>query len=241
MIKISGLKTECEPTASSEREDYSFSSCGEGCYVAIGAVDIKTKPGRYTVKVKIGEKGKNLNMVVMKKRFPKVKICLPDEKVILSPEDLNRVEGENERLGEIFKTVSDRMWDGGFILPLENSISTVFGTNRLMNGKLTSVHKGVDIKGKEGEEIHASNSGRVVFEDELFFGGKSVILDHGQGIYTVYMHLSKFMAKYGDDVSKGEVIGYVGSTGRATGPHLHFGAKVMNINTNPVSLMKLEL
>jgi murein DD-endopeptidase MepM/ murein hydrolase activator NlpD len=77
--------------------------------------------------------------------------------------------------------------------------------------------------------------------EELFFGGNTVILDHGQGIYTIYMHLSKFNVSPGDTVSKGDVIGLVGSTGRATGPHLHFGAKVTGINVNPASLINLKL
>jgi murein DD-endopeptidase MepM/ murein hydrolase activator NlpD len=133
------------------------------------------------------------------------------------------------------------MWEGKFIAPLENEISTVFGTKRVMNEKWTSVHRGMDIRGKEGEQVRASNSGKVVLSEELFYGGNTLVLDHGQGIFSVYMHLSGFNVKSGDIVSKGDAIGLVGSSGRSTGPHLHFGVKVVGINVNPVSLMKLEL
>jgi murein DD-endopeptidase MepM/ murein hydrolase activator NlpD len=125
------------------------------------------------------------------------------------------------------------------MLPLENETSTLFGTKRILNKKRVSVHKGLDIKWEE--EVKASNSGRVVLAEELFFGGNTIILDHGQGIYTIYMHLSEFNITPEDIISKGDVIGLVGSSGRSTGPHLHFGVKVLNINTNPISLVKLNL
>ena len=110
-----------------------------------------------------------------------------------------------------------------------------------MNGKWVSIHRGVDMKGKTGEEIKASNRGKVVLNEDLFFGGRTIILDHGQGVFTIYMHLSEALVKPEDMVSKGAVIGLVGSSGRATGPHLHFGVKVMDLSVNPVSLIKLKL
>ncbi len=97
------------------------------------------------------------------------------------------------------------------------------------------------LKGARVKEIEASNRGRVVLAEELFFGGNTVVVDHGQGIFTVYMHLSEFNVSPGDLVEKNAVIGYVGSTGRSNGPHLHFGVKVAGINTNPVSLTRLKL
>jgi len=99
----------------------------------------------------------------------------------------------------------------------------------------------VDIRGKEGDRVAASNRGRVVLAEELFFGGNTVILDHGQGIFTIYMHLSSFNVKPDDLVSTGDVIGSVGSSGRSSGPHLHFGVKVLGISVNPVSFAKLRL
>ena len=127
------------------------------------------------------------------------------------------------------------------MVPLKNDVSMGFGTKRIMNKKVVSVHRGVDIRGKDGEQIKASNSGRIVLAEELFFGGNTIIIDHGQGLYSIYMHLSKFNSELNDSVTRGDVIGYVGSTGRSTGPHLHFGVKVNTVNVNPFSLTKLKL
>ena len=241
IIKITGAEISQPPSASFNGKQFYFSSCGEGCFITIGAADLKTRPGVHKVKVKRGKKKKDSRIVVERTTFPILKLTLPEEKVFLNQEDLMRAKNEEKRLKSICGIVSDRLWEGSFILPLENNISTVFGTKRIINRKMISRHRGVDIKGQEGEEVRASNRGRVVLAEETFFGGNTIILDHGQGIYTIYMHLSKFAVSPLDIVSKGGLIGLVGSTGRSSGPHLHFGVKVMNINTNPVSFSELAL
>jgi murein DD-endopeptidase MepM/ murein hydrolase activator NlpD len=240
-IKVTGAKTSRLPAASLAKKKIYFSSCGEGCFIAIGAVGLKAKPGGYTIKLSIGGERKRLNLVIKRTSFPTLRLTLPKDKVFLSPDDLARAKREDKRLKSIFQIVSDRLWEGNFILPLENDISTIFGTKRIINQKIISIHRGVDIKGQEGEEVKASNSGRVVLAEELFFGGNTIILDHGQGIYTIYMHLSKSNVKPEDIILRGDIIGFVGSSGRSTGSHLHFGVKVLDINTNPVSLAKLNL
>ena len=240
LIRVSGIRTSGMPHASLGGKEFSFSRCGRHCFVAIGATDIETKPGAHTIILKLGKRKGKLKLRVRKASFPEQELTLPDDKVFPKPEDLDRVKKENERLEGIFETTSKKLWGGDFIPPLNNAITTAFGTKRIMNGKWISVHKGIDMKGDAGEEVRASNDGRVVLEEELFFGGNTIILDHGQGIYTIYMHLSKFNVISGDAVSKGDVIGFVGSSGRATGPHLHFGSKVREISVNPVSLFDLR-
>jgi murein DD-endopeptidase MepM/ murein hydrolase activator NlpD len=240
LIKVSGIKTSGMPHASLSGKEFSFSRCGRGSFVAIGAADIETKPGVHIIRVKVGKRKGKLKLRVGKASFPEQELTLPDDKVFLKPEDLDRVKKEDERLDNIFDTISKKLWEGDFIAPLNNEITTVFGTRRIMNGKWISVHRGIDMKGDAGDEVRASNDGRVVLEEELFFGGNTIILDHGQGIYTIYMHLSKFNVSPGDVVSKGDIIGFVGSSGRATGPHLHFGAKVQEMSVNPVSLFDLR-
>jgi murein DD-endopeptidase MepM/ murein hydrolase activator NlpD len=241
VLRIMDVETPRLPVAFFNDSPLYFSSCGEGCFVTIGAVEIEAKSGVHTIQVIVGDRKKDLNLNVVPATFPEISLTLPEEKVFLSPEDLKRAEMEEERLESIWQIISDRLWEGGFTLPLENDISTSFGTKRIINQKKISVHRGIDIRGKEGESVKASNKGKVILTEELFFGGNTVILDHGQGIFTIYMHLSKFNVKTGDIVSKGDIIGYVGSSGRASGPHLHFGVKVQNISANPVSLMGLAL
>lgn len=241
VVKVTGLETKGLPNAVLNNRQLYFSSCGSECFYAIGSVDVDTEPGTYYIQVNDGANKKTINLFVRKAVFPTIELTLPEKKVFLSPEDQKRADREAERLNSVWQTASERLWQGNFILPAENNISTVFGTTRIFNNKKISLHRGLDIKGKDGEAVKASNRGRVVLAEELFFGGNTIIIDHGQGIFTVYMHLSKFSVKPGYVVSKGETIGSVGSSGRASGPHLHFGVKVLNVSTNPLSIVKLAL
>lgn len=239
LVRVTGAST--EPVALLSGRKLTLTKCGKDCFVAIGAVDIETSPGVYNVSLKSGGDSMLLGLNIRHAAFAVLRLTLPETKVSLSPKDLLRADKEAERLNALWLISSDKLWDGSFIMPLDNSKSTAFGTKRIFNNKKVSIHRGLDINGREGEAIKASNRGRVVLSEELFFGGNTIILDHGQGIYTIYMHLSALNAGLGDIVSKGAVVGLVGSTGRASGPHLHFGVKVANINTNPDSILKLGL
>ncbi len=241
VVRVLEVKNSETPSAFLQEYQIPLSSCGENCFIGIGAVPVNTKPGRYEVNISVGEKNEILGLSVVPARFPKRSLTLPRKKVFLSPEDLERVAREDEKLKLLWQQETVRLWEGNFILPLENSITTAFGVKRVLNREKTSVHSGVDLKGKEGDEIKASNRGKVILAEELFFGGYTVILDHGQGIYTTYMHLSRFDVRCGEIVSKGDIIGRVGSSGRSSGPHLHFGVRVMQTSANPVSLVKLKL
>jgi murein DD-endopeptidase MepM/ murein hydrolase activator NlpD len=241
LIKVTEVTTSQEPVAILKKKIFSFTGYEEDSFLAIGAVDVTTKPGAYFLKVKAGEKEKKIKLTVKRTVFKTQKLTLPKQKVSLSSQDKQRVKQETRKLRELFSKISERTWEGEFVTPLPNAISTDFGTKRIMNRKWKVIHKGLDIRGREGEEIRAANNGTVVLAEELFYGGNTVILDHGQGVYTVYMHLSQFNVEHHDAVSKGDVIGLVGMTGRSTGPHLHFGVKVMNINVNPVSFVELPL
>ncbi len=241
VIRVTGIKKSDMPSAAVAKNAIHFSMCGEGCFIGIGAISLEARIGSYPVKIKSGGKRKNLRVTVKKAAFSQITMTLPEGKVILSPGDLEIVKEENNRLKSLFLAVSDRLWEGGFLSPVENTISTYFGTKRIMNKTWTSIHRGIDMKGLEGDEVRASNNGRVVLAQELFFGGNTIILDHGQGIHTVYMHLSQLHVDCGDSVSKGDVIGLLGSTGRSTGPHLHFGVKISDISVNPLSVFKLDL
>lgn len=250
IVKLTGLETKELPSAvlngrpalpSKRGRQFYFTNCGSECFYALGSVDVDTAPGTYYIQIGSGETKKNLSLTVKSAVFPVIELTLPEEKVFLSPKDQERADKEAEKLNSIWQIASVRLWQGNFILPVENNISTMFGTTRIINKKKVSLHRGLDIKGKDGEAVKASNRGRVVLAEELFFGGNTIILDHGQGIYTIYMHLSKFSVKHGYVVYRGEIIGSVGSSGRASGPHLHFGVKVLNISTNPISVVKLNL
>jgi murein DD-endopeptidase MepM/ murein hydrolase activator NlpD len=193
------------------------------------------------IEVTAGEESQAFVFTVREGTFPQQQLTLPAGKVSLSPEDEERANREAERLRALWPRPSERLWDGAFIMPLENGVSTQFGTKRIINGKKKSIQSGLDIRGKKGEEVKAANDGRVALAEELFFGGNTIVLDHGQGIFTIYMHLSRINVSPDSVVLKGDVIGLVGSTGRSTGPHLHYGVKVNAVNANPRSLAGLPL
>jgi murein DD-endopeptidase MepM/ murein hydrolase activator NlpD len=210
-------------------------------FIALVPVDIDTSPKKYNIKVKSGKNEKIARIRVKPYKFLTKKITLPEEKVILSPEDLERSKREAELLENILSRNTERVWNRSFIKPTDTALSEMFGVKRIMNGKRTSIHRGIDYKGETGTPIKAVNSGIVVLSDELFFGGNTLVIDHGMGLFSIYMHLSEFHVSAGETVSKGQVIGLVGMTGRATGPHLHFGIKLLGVNVNPEALFKLEL
>jgi murein DD-endopeptidase MepM/ murein hydrolase activator NlpD len=241
IVKVTGIESPAVPSATVAKNAIQFSSCGKGCFIGIGAIGIDAKTGTYLVKIKAGKKRGKISLTVKKAFVQTIALSLPEEKVTLSPDDLEIVQEENNRLKALFLTISERLWEGVFRIPADNEISTPFGTRRIMNETWTSIHRGVDIKGSEGDEVRASNNGKVVLAQGLFLGGNTIILDHGQGIHTVYMHLSQMNVCSGDSVSKGDVIGLIGSTGRSTGPHLHFGVKISDVSVNPLSVLKLDL
>ena len=126
-----------------------------------------------------------------------------------------------------------------YIVPMNSKITSSFGKARIYNSTLNGYHSGTDFRAKVGTPIVASNDGKVVLTRDRFYAGNSIIIDHGQGVYTCYYHLSEFKVKEGDMVRKAQVIGLSGDTGRITGPHLHFSARVGGLQVDPLQLIAL--
>lgn len=126
-----------------------------------------------------------------------------------------------------------------FILPLESTITSEFGKARVYNGSLKGYHSGTDFRAKMGTPIKAANDGKVALVKKRFYSGGTVVLDHGEGIYTCYFHMSKFSVKQGDIVKRGELLGLSGKSGRVTGPHLHFSARIDGVQVDPLQLITL--
>ena len=210
-------------------------------YVAFVPVDVNTTPGNYDLLVSAGEDKFPSSVTVQSKEFETIQLTLPEGKVTLSPENQKRATDEAELLNNIWTLNNDKKWNGRFLKPLSTETSTEFGVKRIMNKKKTSVHRGMDFRGKEGTPIQSLNAGTVVLNKDLFYGGNTLIIDHGMGLYAVYMHLSEFKAAKGDKVAKGQTVGLVGMSGRATGPHLHLSVKLNGVSVNPESLFRLQL
>jgi murein DD-endopeptidase MepM/ murein hydrolase activator NlpD len=216
-----------------------------GTYEALIGVDMSTSPATYEIKV-IATDGDNrvyssaLSLRVEKVDFGTQTLSLPSYMVDLDVKTLERVNQEARKLQALFQTSRDeRLWEGVFIRPVEGEISTGFGLNRIINGQQRSQHTGVDLRAEKGTSVLASNHGVVVLVDELFFSGKSVILDHGWSFYSMYFHLSEALVKEGDLVCAGAILGRVGSTGRSTGSHLHWGIRINGARVDPLALLKI--
>ena len=211
-------------------------------YIGFIGINQNTEPGERNVQILFNSK-KNINkkINIQKKDFQIQHLTLPKTKVDLSDKDLKRHNKEKKIVAGLFKNSKElKLYNSKFIKPIDNKISTPFGVKRFMNKKPKNSHSGIDLKAKMNEQIKSINKGVVVFTGNHFFSGNSIYIDHGLGIVSMYFHLSEIKVKAGDEVEIGDVIGLVGSTGRSTGPHLHWGVRVNNIRVNPLSLINLN-
>ena len=216
----------------------------DGISEGLLGIDLNTRPAAYKIKIVATYEGgkvlsKSFLLKVRKVDFKTQRLSLPSSMVDLDLKTMERVDEEVRRLKALFQSFRDeKLWRGAFIRPVEGEISTGFGLRRIINGQTRNPHTGVDLKAEEGTPVMACNRGIVVLVDQLFFSGISVVLDHGWGLYSMYFHLSRAQVKEGDRVLKGAVIGRVGSTGRSSGPHLHWGIVINEARVDPFSLLK---
>jgi len=218
-----------------------------GTYEGLIGIDMSTRPATYEIKIVTTDGGSdihlsNLSLKVKKVDFGIQKLSLPSSMVDLDRKTLERVNKEKKKLNSLFRAFrNERLWRGAFIRPVEGELSAAFGLSRIINGQRRGPHTGVDLRAEEGTPVLACNSGIVLLVDQLFFSGRSVILDHGWGLYSMYFHLSEALVEEGKGVGKGAMLGRVGSTGRSTGPHLHWGIKMNGVQVDPLSLLNLKV
>jgi murein DD-endopeptidase MepM/ murein hydrolase activator NlpD len=211
-------------------------------FKAVVGIDLKTDPGTYPLALTVGGRSLTRDVVISKKKYPVQKLTLPEDMVVLSPENEARTDREQRKMAAIWPVDSLRVWQGSFVDPLPGkALGTPFGVRRIINNIPKNPHSGVDITADEGGPVKAPNDGVVILVDDQFYSGNSIVLDHGQGIYTMFFHLSTIKVKYGQAVRKGDVIAFVGSTGRSTGAHLHWGVRVQGAKVDPLALIKLKL
>ena len=151
---------------------------------------------------------------------------------------IERIQDEADRLKTLFQTVTlPRQWHRPFQAPARAPASGNFGTRSVFNGQPRSPHSGVDFRSKAGTPVAAPATGVVMAAESLFFTGNTVVIDHGLGLYSLLAHLSKFAVKAGDRVRRGQIVGFVGATGRVTGPHLHWSVRLNGARVDPLSLI----
>ena len=168
---------------------------------------------------------------------------LPPKQVTPPPEVQARIAEEAKRLAELRKLDTGTVPVlGGFVWPATGRISGVYGSQRILNGEPRAPHLGLDIAGAVGAPVRATATGRVVLADpDLYFTGGTIVIDHGAGVESIYCHLSKLDVKEGQEVAAGDPIGAIGMTGRATGPHLHWGLTWHDERLDPALLMKTPM
>jgi murein DD-endopeptidase MepM/ murein hydrolase activator NlpD len=176
---------------------------------------------------------------VVDKAYTEQHITLQNREMVNpNPEQLVRIRGESRRQSALYLQHSDAPPPtAGFIQPLQGRISSLFGHRRFFNGQARNPHSGLDIAAPTGSEIRAPAAAEVTLVDDLYYNGKTIFLDHGQGLITMYCHLSESLVTEGERVEQGEVIGLVGATGRVTGPHLHWSVSLNGYRVDPQSMM----
>ncbi|MCW8839113.1 MAG: M23 family metallopeptidase [Thiovulaceae bacterium] len=183
---------------------------------------------------------KKISLKVIDGKYEKEVLNVDSSKVKLSEEDKKRAAKEYVEAMDIYNSTTEKSYlDSKFLMPMDSKITSDFGRARVFNGTLKSYHSGTDFRAKVGTQIQCVNDGKVVLVKDRFYSGGSIIVDHGHGIYTCYYHMSKFDVKKDEVVKKGQVLGLSGASGRVTGPHLHFSARVSGIQVDPLQFIEL--
>jgi len=233
------VRAEEEVSLAGSVDDQSLVFTGtEGEYWALAGFSPWSEPGAHpwSIVATDGE-GRAVEvsgyLVVTAAEFPIQYIDLPPEaEGLLDPE---LVQTEWARVKALYLQVTfSKLWQGRFLVPVEGEVSSLFGTRRSYEGgPVASYHMGVDYAAPEGTPVVAANSGHIALAEELTVRGKTVIIDHGLGIHSAYFHLSGIAVVPEQEVEGGTLIGYVGSTGLATGPHLHWEVRIGEIGVDP--------
>lgn len=227
--------------------DFVFDRAAGKTWFVLAGVSLETKRGNYPLKISaVTTAGKPIhfeqNLPVTTAKYPVVQLTVSKEFTAPGPEQQEKIKADQEVKHEAFSHVSaEREWLGSFSAPVNAETSDVFGTRRVFNGVTKSVHQGLDYRVPASTPVSAVNRGTVLLARSLYFEGNCVVINHGQGLLSLYMHLSELKVKEGDRVERGSPIGLSGATGRATGPHLHLAVRWQGIYLNPAVLLRLRL
>jgi murein DD-endopeptidase MepM/ murein hydrolase activator NlpD len=209
---------------------------------AVIGIPLATMPGAQSARLKPpfpGASARELPFAVAPKAYAQQKLTVEPRTVNPLPQDLKRIEAESARTEKALSTYSpDLAPTWRWTAPVPGERSSSFGLRRVFNGESRNPHSGMDIAAATGTPIHSPADGRVVDTGNFFFNGNTVFVDHGQGVLTLYCHLSRIDVKPGDTVHAGDVLGLVGATGRVTGPHLHWGVAINRAMVDPALFLR---
>jgi len=212
-----------------------------GDYAIVG-IPLTAKAGKHKLTIKQNNTRHIINFEVADKHYRTQHLTIKDKrKVNPNAEDMKRIIKEKKRIQQALAHWSDPMPNVlRFIPPVNGIRSDSFGSRRVFNGQPRRPHSGMDIAASEGTPIYAPAAGTVINTGDYFFNGKSVFLDHGQGLVTMYGHMSEIVVKESQTVQQGDLLGKVGKTGRVTGAHLHWGVSLNDARVDPGLLLVTE-
>lgn len=205
-------------------------------FSALAGVNLNRAPGHYP----LGLGDETVDIPVIRRSYPSSTITVP-QKFIEPPKEVQKQIDEEAAIKQsVFESSrSNRLWQGPFVAPTDTSYTSSFGLRRTYNGRTLGVHQGLDYKAAFGTLVTAANSGRIVIARDMYFEGGLIVIDHGEFIFTLYMHLSQFLVREGANIEKRDPIGRSGSSGRVTGPHLHFAVRWQGAYLEPSTLLGL--
>ncbi|WP_095094305.1 peptidoglycan DD-metalloendopeptidase family protein [Pseudomonas sp. Irchel 3A5] len=204
-------------------------------WLAIVGVPLTVKPGAQKLIAKDASGNRTLNFVVGNKKYPEQRITLKNQRQVNpNPDDLKRIDGELAEQLKAYRSFSPGTPSNlALDKPVAGPLSSKFGVRRFFNGEERNPHSGLDFAVPAGTPIKAPAAGKVILTGNYFFNGNTVFVDHGQGFISMFCHMSKIDVKVGDAVPRGGVVGRVGSTGRATGPHMHWNVSLNDARVDP--------
>ena len=219
-------------------------------WYALAGVDVETPAGASSLKISI-HLPKQVSQIttpveIHPAAYKTSSITVPPKFVEPGADELKEIDIDRKIKTRLFATVDAEeedipLWSGSFEAPVKAPPTDSFGTRRMFNGKLASIHKGTDFKAATGTPVHAGNSGRVILAQHLYYEGNCIMIDHGMGLISISMHLSRIDVSPGQQVSKGQLIGLSGATGRVSGPHLHWAIRWQGAMLDPAKLLHLNL
>jgi murein DD-endopeptidase MepM/ murein hydrolase activator NlpD len=216
-------------------------------WYALAGVDVKSPAGPSTLEISARTAdGAPLDLSrgveILPAHYRTGTLTVAPKFVAPGPDELARIKAEVELKRRIFaSSAAEPLWSGDFRAPVHAPPTDSFGTRRIFNGQLASVHEGMDFRAATGTPVHAGNSGVVVLAQPLYYEGNSVVIDHGLGLFTISMHLSRIDVHEGDHVVIGQLLGLSGATGRVTGPHLHWAVRWQNAYLDPAKMLRMDL
>ncbi len=207
--------------------------------IALVPVGYRTEPGEKRLLLKRGDTAEPLPFKVLRGTYASETLTVQPSKVKPDAKAQERTAREYKEAMRVYGAITpERYWETPFAMPMGSPVTSPFGTARTYNGMLKSFHSGTDFKAAPGTPVRSVNDGVVAIAKDRYYAGNSVVVDHGEGLYTCYYHLSRIDVKVGQRVSKGEQLGLSGKSGRVTGPHLHFAVMLQGVQVDPLQLLE---